>query len=302
MTLISKKMRAFVLVARYSSISEAAKALSLTVSPVSRLISELEAFCNRKLFERRGNKIFLTPDGERLYDELGGIYSRLHDVEMELKNNGRKKNNAIYFEWGKDGYVCQINEFYLKAKKATEYEFIKMTVNNTLSDSAGVYFTSEFTDSDYHIAYNVKEVDTLCLFHNRSFDFGDDEKKLILHKEQAGYNFIRSNMDYLREKYGFHRVVTVNNELISCEMIQNGYGFGLVTKSNFKITVWKLMDVVVHETSVRIPFYVMVPKGNTHKKVVENLRMMMAGTTLILKTPGGEQLDEIDDLNAMEMK
>ena len=62
-----KQLRAFCQAAQYGSISEAADRLYLSQPTVSLQIQALERELDTILFERRGPKIRLTPEGESLY-------------------------------------------------------------------------------------------------------------------------------------------------------------------------------------------------------------------------------------------
>lgn len=63
-----KQLRAFCFAARHGSISKAAEMLFLSQPSVSLQIQALEREVGTQLFERRGPKILLTPDGERLLE------------------------------------------------------------------------------------------------------------------------------------------------------------------------------------------------------------------------------------------
>jgi DNA-binding transcriptional LysR family regulator len=63
-----KQLRAFCCAAQTGSVSKAAERLYLSQPSVSLQIQALERELNVTLFERRGPKIQLTPDGRRLYE------------------------------------------------------------------------------------------------------------------------------------------------------------------------------------------------------------------------------------------
>lgn len=63
-----KQLRAFCFAARHGSISKAAELLFLSQPSVSLQIQALERELDCQLFERRGPRISLTPDGERLLE------------------------------------------------------------------------------------------------------------------------------------------------------------------------------------------------------------------------------------------
>ncbi|HET8701460.1 MAG TPA: LysR family transcriptional regulator, partial [Nitrococcus sp.] len=63
-----KQLRAFCCTAQYSSVSKAAERLCLSQPSVSLQIQALERELGITLFERRGPRIRLTPDGGALYE------------------------------------------------------------------------------------------------------------------------------------------------------------------------------------------------------------------------------------------
>ncbi|EAR20931.1 LysR family transcriptional regulator [Nitrococcus mobilis] len=63
-----KQLRAFCCTAQYRSVSKAAQRLCLSQPSVSLQIQALERELGITLFERRGPRIRLTPDGETLYE------------------------------------------------------------------------------------------------------------------------------------------------------------------------------------------------------------------------------------------
>ncbi len=70
-----KSLRAFEAVARHKSVTLAAQELSVTQSAVSHQIRNLEDFLQTRLFERKGPKLFLTDDGQLLYQDLSQAIS-----------------------------------------------------------------------------------------------------------------------------------------------------------------------------------------------------------------------------------
>src|SRR5262252_3227375 len=80
----SRQLRAFLLVAQYSSFSRAAAALFITPAGLSLLIRELESQLGVRLFDRTTRSVALTTAGtellavaQRNLHELDGVISRL---------------------------------------------------------------------------------------------------------------------------------------------------------------------------------------------------------------------------------
>ncbi len=82
-------LKSFIYTAERKSLTEAGKILLLPVSSISRYISDLEKDMQKKLINTLKGKIFLTPEGEKLYRRANKLIkswdSILSDVEIEKK-------------------------------------------------------------------------------------------------------------------------------------------------------------------------------------------------------------------------
>ena len=66
-----KRLRTFVAVADFGTVSKAALRLRISQSALSRQIGDLEHECGFKLFDRVGRRLFLTTRGQQLLAEAG---------------------------------------------------------------------------------------------------------------------------------------------------------------------------------------------------------------------------------------
>ena len=80
----------FIAVAENLSFSKAAEELYISQPAVTKHIKELESKLNIALFERRGNKIFLTKAGKLTYNYYKQIKQQYRELEFEL---GRLNND-----------------------------------------------------------------------------------------------------------------------------------------------------------------------------------------------------------------
>jgi len=92
-----KQLRAFCHASRTGNISEAAEQLFLSQPTVTLQIQALERELNIVLFERRGPKIQLTPEGKLLYDLSNSLVDgmdNLHET-FAAKSASSALNKAI---------------------------------------------------------------------------------------------------------------------------------------------------------------------------------------------------------------
>src|SRR4051812_43255519 len=76
------QLRGFCYAAQAGSISKAAERLFLSQPSVSLQIQALEREFKTTLFERRGPKIALTPDGRTLYDLAAALVEEIDTLEQ----------------------------------------------------------------------------------------------------------------------------------------------------------------------------------------------------------------------------
>ena len=74
----------FLSVAEHLSFSKAAEALHISQPAVSRHIRELEQRYDASLFERKGNRIYLTGAGEKVYHALREIAQHYRNLDFEM--------------------------------------------------------------------------------------------------------------------------------------------------------------------------------------------------------------------------
>src|SRR6266478_7329334 len=88
-TLDSRQLRAFAVLARTGSFTEAARELHLTQSAVSHALRALEEDVGCRLLDRLGKKTTLTQSGEQLLVRAQKILSEMAQARDELKELGR---------------------------------------------------------------------------------------------------------------------------------------------------------------------------------------------------------------------
>ncbi|MCU7940424.1 MAG: LysR family transcriptional regulator [gamma proteobacterium symbiont of Bathyaustriella thionipta] len=115
-----KQLRAFCHASRTGSISEAAEQLFLSQPTVTLQIQALERELNTTLFERRGPKIQLTPEGKLLYELSNSLVDGIDQLhETFAANSGRLESGNLNIAAGEStilyilpDFVNQFNQTY----------------------------------------------------------------------------------------------------------------------------------------------------------------------------------------------
>ena len=91
--------------ARSGTMMEASTELRITQSAVSKRISTLERYYNRKLIQKKGRRVELTQHGQHLVDKISPVLSELRDLFIDEMAIGKGDlvigvSDAILSSWG----------------------------------------------------------------------------------------------------------------------------------------------------------------------------------------------------------
>ncbi len=106
--------KVFISVAENLSFSKAASNLNISQPAVTRHIKELEERYNTNLFERKGNEIYLTKAGERVYNVFKQIAREYRELDFEIG----QMHNSVAGEF-KIGASSTISQYLISKVIAT---------------------------------------------------------------------------------------------------------------------------------------------------------------------------------------
>src|SRR6478736_1616616 len=89
MPLDSRQLRAFTVLARAGSFTQAARELHVTQSGVSHSIKALESDVGCRLFDKLGKKVVLTQAGEQLLQHAAKILQEMENARESLGHLGK---------------------------------------------------------------------------------------------------------------------------------------------------------------------------------------------------------------------
>lgn len=89
------RLEVFYTVAKRLSFTKAAAALFITQPAVTKHIYELEQQYDNKLFERKGNKIQLTPAGELLLSHTESLFDIYRNIDFDMNALVHKKEGIL---------------------------------------------------------------------------------------------------------------------------------------------------------------------------------------------------------------
>ncbi|MGG5287896.1 LysR family transcriptional regulator [Pseudomonas shirazensis] len=91
--MLSSELKAFYMVVRLGSITQAAKKLGLSQPTVTTQIRQLESHYAVELFYRGGRRLVLSESGARLLPMVKTLLQQEADIEFELRNSGQAQGS-----------------------------------------------------------------------------------------------------------------------------------------------------------------------------------------------------------------
>ena len=87
-----RQLEYFRVIAETESIHEAARRLNMSQPPLSYQIRQLENELGKRLFDRTGKKVVLTPQGEEFLEHANRILYDVHQAKASMNDTDELKN------------------------------------------------------------------------------------------------------------------------------------------------------------------------------------------------------------------
>lgn len=94
--LISKRMKCFIAAFEEKNINKACETLFVSRSPFMKMIDEIEAVHNAKLFLRAYNKLEPTNESKNIYGKIKPLYESLLEIEKDGFNGEKNVINIVF--------------------------------------------------------------------------------------------------------------------------------------------------------------------------------------------------------------
>ncbi|WP_085044036.1 LysR family transcriptional regulator [Ensifer aridi] len=160
-------VRAFVQVARDSSVTRASKTLGITQSSVSRHIAVLEDYFGAKLIERRGRQSQLTDFGRLFADAVAEPLDTMLFTAKRMRRNGRKDANRLVVRTSLSTFaytvlIPNLREFS-KEMGGVTVDVISTLTAPSSTDSFDVLLTRDITLTEPADRWDIYDEQLVCV-------------------------------------------------------------------------------------------------------------------------------------------
>ncbi len=240
------KLKTFVIVADYGSVSAASRQLRRSQSAISQQIQLLEDELELSLFERRNAKIFLSQDGERLYRVAKTKLGDIDDDIIALKKSiviaeghirlGALLDGSVPFDLGR--LVGTFREQYPKVSfhivNGTEGELEQSLLDNRIDLALKIVFQRPelfVRRSVEAAAYSLYASPAYIKKHGPFNNFQQIVAADLLDVTDGFLGlsaFFRKNANHLLNKLSHNSPVVVANLLMLKTILLSGHGIAML--------------------------------------------------------------------------
>ncbi len=227
--------------------TKTAKKLNLTQPAVSQHIKQLEKELNIKIFNRVGNDLKITPEGQILIKYARRIVSLYNELESKLKDEKKHAKSLIIgiTHTSESNIVAEVLANYCANNKGTKIKIVSDTIKN-LYDKLSSYeidlafvegkvpekkYSSVLLDTDYLVAVmNLNNP----LAKKKIIDINDLKKeKMILRSKLSGTRSLfvseLTNMNMSLDE--FNIILELDNIATIKDLIKKGAGVSVLPRS-----------------------------------------------------------------------
>lgn len=161
-----KQMRYTIAIARYASISEAAKKLYLTQPSLTSSIHQLEAELGFPIFLRSRGGVEVTPRGQELIQQMKTILEAVDSMEEKFTGPGKNRQtlsiSAQHYNFAADAFIRLVQE----SGSVYTFHFLETTTLEVIENTASGH-------SDLGILYYSKNNESVIMreLKNRGLTF-----------------------------------------------------------------------------------------------------------------------------------
>lgn len=243
--------RIFYEVAKYSSISAAAKNMYLSQPAISKAIKSLENELDVILFYRTLNGIILTKKGQELFVLVEEAFNSFREAEKKMQENKNLEKGSLSI-----GVRSHIASFYLMDKVVNfhqQYDKIDIVIVNRpsnellklLSNNEIDFVLDSVSAKDEIDGFNIKDLETFshCFVSLPNAQYLKD-KNISNLKDLENLPLIlpvahSSHRQYLNSlakdaKVKFNNVLSIETSELIYNMVKKGLGIGYILKDMVK--------------------------------------------------------------------
>ena len=290
--MLDAKIYTLLKAAESGNYTKASKELNLTQPAVSQQIKSLEKELGIKIFERIGNRLFLTREGEMTVECCRGMLSQYNNLKDNLKNEG---NGILSLKIGithsvESSAAAEALAKYANIRPGIRMKLItadKAVLQNKLMNFELDFAIAQGRPTDPSLSSTLLDTDRLLLVlwpdhplsAKKSVTIDDIRgEKLIMRLPNSGTsNMLASSLESrninLEE---FNIILEADNIATIKDMVRRGYGVSVLAKSacSAEIKKKKLIGLPVDGLDMKLETHFIYRSDFNHTDLLDELKQI----------------------------
>ncbi|MFO1445065.1 LysR family transcriptional regulator [Bacillus sp. Bva_UNVM-123] len=257
-----EQIEAFLYVATTSSFSKAGEILYTTQPTISSRIKSLETLLSCQLFDRKGNNISLTEEGEAFLPHAKNVLHHLQTGKKAIQRKNMKLGGEIDMSAVFTGainflpyFIKEFNVIYPNVKINVRTGHSNQVLDMVLKNQSSFGISRSIHHPKFETIHLFKDQMVLAIYPGHPFQ----SHKTISIKDLTNEKFIqyaRNTMDWTLVQNAFDRlnyspdiIIEVDNIEVSKQMVKSGLGIAILPRSAIKVELTSgcLIEVIVSD-------------------------------------------------------
>ncbi len=255
-----QQIKGFYYVARYRSVSEAAKVMNLTQSTVSLQIQSLERDLGFKLLKRETKPLMLTDDGEEFYKIACPLIHEFESILEKFLNKKQEKEDKII-----DVAMHHISISYLMPRIVNEFKKICPEVKDMIRNISHNDAMERLKKGEIDLAFypNLEKIPEIKMTQLASYD-----PILIINKNHPLANYKLESLSDLRK----FDLIRIDRNLVTLPTFQEAtVNYGIKGSVEFENGNWEMLKHFVKANNFAAVVSSICLDKNDGDLVVKNL-------------------------------
>ena len=227
-----ENLETLVTLSKTGTMMEAATVLKVSQSAVSKRIAALEQYYKRKLIERQGRRVVLTPEGIRLVERVTPLISELRSVFLEDNTLRRGKiilgvSEAILASWG-PRLFAEVRREMPELEYSFHAQRSPVVLDRIRSGEYMVGICTGFPNAETDLQSEIIRLEPMVILPSGgepiAYRIGEELDVITIESRSGAWASIEDDMRRLRLK----RVVSLESFFSVAQMALAGFGHGLV--------------------------------------------------------------------------
>ena len=227
-----ENLQTLIALSKAGTMVETSTQLKISQSAVSKRIGALERYYDRKLIERHGRRVVLTPQGTRLVEKVTPLISELRSVFLEDKTLRSGKiimgvSEAILASWG-PRLIAKVQQDMPEVEFSFHAQRSPVVLDRIRSGEYMIGLCTGTSDADTDLQSELLRLEPMVILPSAlkpiNYHIGDPLDVITIETRSGAWRSIEEDL----KRLNLHRTASLESFFSTAQMALAGFGHALV--------------------------------------------------------------------------